>query len=64
MPARKREVSDPQRDERYARGDDRGRFTEDQVDIGPSLERDRRQHATTVADPGQRDRGDRRTPDR
>ena len=47
-------------DKRYVRRDARGRFTTDQVDEGRSLAGDRRQHATSSAQKGQGDRGDRR----
>jgi hypothetical protein len=58
--ARKRELIEPHDgDKRYARRDDQGQFTEDQVDVGRSLSQDRRQHAETVAEKGQGDKGDR-----
>jgi hypothetical protein len=59
MAERKRELLDTGNDKRYIRRDENGRFTTDQVDVGKSLAADRRQHAKTVAKPGQGDRGDR-----
>jgi hypothetical protein len=58
--ARKREMIEPNPgDKRYVRRDERGRFTEDQVDVGRSLATDRRQHAKTKSRPGHGDEGDR-----
>ncbi len=55
----KRELIEPHKgDKRYVRRDDQGRFSKE-VDVGKSLARDRRQHAKTVAKPGEGDRGDR-----
>jgi hypothetical protein len=55
----KRELIEPHKgDKRYVRRDERGRFKE-VVDVGRSLAQDRRQHAKTVAKPGEGDRGDR-----
>lgn len=48
-------------DKRYARRDDEGKFTDDQVDVGKSLAADQRQHSKTPAKKGQGDRGDRQT---
>jgi hypothetical protein len=45
-------------DKRYARRDQDGQFTSDQVSIGKSLAADRRVHAKTVVPKGQGDRGD------
>jgi hypothetical protein len=57
--ARKRELIEPHTgDKRYARRDDQGRFTEDQVDVGRSLNRDNDQTAKTKVEKGQGDRGD------
>jgi hypothetical protein len=57
--ARKRELIEPnQGDKRYARRDDQGRFTDDQVDVGRSLRRDNDQTAKTKVEKGQGDRGD------
>jgi hypothetical protein len=57
--ARKRELIEPHTgDKRYARRDDPGRFTEDQVDVGRSLNRDNDQTAKTKVEKGQGDRGD------
>jgi hypothetical protein len=56
----KRETIEPNRDDkRYARRDDQGRFTDDQVDVGRSLAADQRQHSSTPAKKGEGDRGDR-----
>ncbi len=44
--------------QRYVRRDSKGRFTNDQVDVGRSLAADRRQHAKTKAPKGMKDRGD------
>lgn len=55
----KRELIEPNPgDKRFVRRDENGRFTDDQVDVGRSLGADRRQHAKTVAKPGEGDRGD------
>jgi len=56
-----RERIDRGQDKRYARRDARGRFTSDQVDVGKSLARDRRQAAKTTIRKGQGDRGDRKS---
>jgi len=57
--ARKRELIEPHPgDKRYARRDDQGRFTDDQVDVGRSLSRDNDQTAKTKVEKGQGDRGD------
>ena len=57
--ARKRELIEPHPgDKRYVRRDDKGRFTDDQVDVGESLKDDRRQREKSVVPPGQGDRGD------
>jgi len=59
MMAQKREQIEPNPgDTRYVRRDEHGHFTEDQVDKGQSLSRDRRQHAKRTVPPGQGDRGD------
>jgi hypothetical protein len=58
--SRERELIEPhQGDKRYVRRDERGRFTEDQVNVGRSLAADRRQHAKTRSRPGHGDEGDR-----
>ena len=49
---------------RYVRRDERGRFTEDQTEVGRSSAADQRQHSTTPAKHGQGDRGDRQRPTR
>ncbi len=57
----KRELIEPHAgDKRYARRDDEGHFTGDQVDVGKSLAADQRQHAKHTAEPGEGDRGDRK----
>ena len=59
MAERKRELIEPRDDDkRYARRDDDGPFSEDQVDVGRSLAADRRQKAKSTAPKGQKDRGD------
>ena len=46
MPARKREIIEPHEgDRRYVRRDDRGRVTDDQVDVGRPLSQDNNQQA-------------------
>ena len=58
--AEKRELIEPNEgDKRYVRRDDKGQFTEDQVDVGESLTRDRQRDAKTNAKPGHGDKGDR-----
>lgn len=58
--SRERELIEPHEgDKRYVRRDERGRFTEDQVDVGRSLAADRRQHAKTRSRSGHGDEGDR-----
>jgi hypothetical protein len=55
----KREVIQPNEgDKRYARRDEKGEFTNDQVKVGKSLAADRRTKAKAVAPKGQGDRGD------
>jgi hypothetical protein len=53
----KRELIDTGTDKRYVRRDAKGQF-EESDDQGRSLARDVKQHAKTVAKPGQGDRGD------
>ena len=60
MPERK--TVDTGTDKRYVRRDDRGRFTQDQVDVGRSLAEDQRRDAKAEAKRGYGDQGDRRTP--
>jgi len=55
-----RERLDHPNDKEYLRRDDQGQFTENQVKVGRSLARDRRQHAKTIVPKGQGDRGDQR----
>ncbi len=56
----RRELIEPRKgDKRYVRRDEKGRF--DEVDdVGRSLARDIKQHAKTIAKPGQGDKGDRK----
>ena len=62
MTERKRELIEPNEgDSRFVRRDEKGQFTEDQVDVGRSLAQDRKQQAETESKPGQGDRGDRKT---
>jgi hypothetical protein len=57
---RKREEIQPNPgDKRYARRDEKGRFSSDQSDVGRSLAADRRQHSKTPAKKGMGDKGDR-----
>lgn len=56
-----RERIDRPNDKAYVRRDEHGRFTNDQVEVGRSLERDRRQAAKTTVKKGQGDRGDQKT---
>ena len=58
MPAKRTTIEPHKGDKRYVRRDDKGQFTEDQVDVGKSLAADRRSHSKTVAPKGQGDRGD------
>jgi hypothetical protein len=61
MAARKRELIEPHKgDKRYLRRGVHGQFTDKQVEVGSSLAADRRSKSSTVAKPGQGDRGDRR----
>ena len=57
--AAKREVIDPRSGKRYVRRNKKGEFTEEQVDVGRSLTRDRATQAKTRAKKGQGDKGDR-----
>ncbi|MEO8368438.1 MAG: hypothetical protein ABI806_04495 [Candidatus Solibacter sp.] len=55
----KREVIEPHKgDKRYARRNEQGQFTEEQVNVGKSLAADRRSKAKTIVPKGQGDRGD------
>ena len=54
-----REVIQPKKsDKRYARRDQQGQFTNNQVIVGKSLAADQRSKAKTAAPKGQGDRGD------
>jgi len=56
-----REVIQPHKgDKRYARRNDKGQVTDNQVSVGKSLAADRRSKAKTVVPKGQGDRGDRK----
>lgn len=57
MPDRE-EIEPNPGDKRYVRRDNKGQFTEDQVDEGRSLSADDRQKADHVASEGQGDKGD------
>ena len=59
MPDRER-IEHPE-GQRYARRDERGRFTSDQTAVGRSLAADRRTKAKTTVPKGQGDRGDQRS---
>jgi hypothetical protein len=54
-----RELIDTNKDKRFVRRDERGRF-KDVVDVGKSLAQDRRHQAKTTVKPGEGDRGDQR----
>ena len=54
---RDRELIETDRDKRFVRRDEKGRF-DDVVDVGRSLAQDRKQAAKTKVPPGQGDRGD------
>ena len=57
--AEKRELIEPNEgDKRFIRRDEKGEFTEDQVDVGRSLSQDAQQHSDTPARKGQGDKGD------
>ena len=57
--ATKRELIEPHKgDKRYVRRDDKGQFTDDQVDVGRSLSADNNQRSKKIAPKGQGDRGD------
>ena len=55
----KRELIQPkENDQRYARRDENGQFTTDQVAVGKSLAADRKTKSKTLVPKGQGDRGD------
>ncbi|MBB1283287.1 hypothetical protein HRH25_02800 [Flavisolibacter sp. BT320] len=56
----KRETIAPNNDKRYVRRDEAGRFSESD-DVGRSLSQDRKRTAKNDTEPGQGDRGDRKT---
>ena len=60
MPAKKRELIETGSNKRYARRDDRGRFTKDQVDVGRSSAADQRRQAGSTSS-GQGHKGDRKS---
>jgi hypothetical protein len=57
--AGKRELIEPRGGKRYVRRNKKGEFSDDQVDVGRSLTRDRATDAKTRAKKGQGDKGDR-----
>jgi hypothetical protein len=59
MQAKKRELIETGSSKRYARRDDRGRFTKDQVDVGRSSAADQRRSSGSTSS-GQGDKGDRK----
>jgi hypothetical protein len=62
MAARKRELIEPNPgDKRYVRRDEEGKFTDEQDDVSRSLSQDRKREAKTESQPGQGDRGDRKS---
>lgn len=62
MAERKRELIEPNEgDKRYIRRDEEGKFTDEQDDVGRSLSQDRKRDAKTESQPGQGDRGDRKS---
>jgi len=59
--ARKRELIEPNKDDkRFVRRDEKGRFSESD-DVSRSLSQDQRREAKTPAKKGQGDRGDRKS---
>ncbi len=58
----KRELIEPKpSDKRYVRRDEKGQFSEERVDVGKSLARDRSKHARSMKRrTGREDHGDRR----
>ena len=58
MAAKREKIKPNPGDSRYVRRDEQGHFTNDQVQVGRSLQRDRRQHSKNVVPKGQGDRGD------
>jgi hypothetical protein len=56
--AQKRELIAPNGDKRFARRDEKGQFTKDQVDVSASLSRDVKQHSKRTVKPGFGDKGD------
>ena len=57
-PSGKRERIGEGNSARFVRRDAQGHFTSDQVDVGGSIQADKRQHAKTSASKGNKDRGD------
>ena len=64
MPRKREKIEPNANDERYARRDDAGRFTEDQSSVGRSLAADRRSKSKTEVPKGMGDRGDQKRPKR
>jgi hypothetical protein len=60
---RKRELIEPNEgDERFARREASGKFTDDQADVSRSLSSDRRSKSKTVVPKGMGDRGEQKKP--
>ena len=59
MPSKREMIEPNEGDQRYARRDAKGRFTDSQDDVGRSLSRDQRTSAKTQRKKGEGDRGDR-----
>jgi hypothetical protein len=58
----KRELIEPHKgDKRYVRRDAEGQFTENQVDVGQSLDTDNNQHSKKEVPKGQGEKGDQRS---
>ena len=59
MPKKRETIEPKPGDKRFVRRDKEGHFTEDQTDVGRSLEQDRERRAREKSEPGEGDRGDR-----
>lgn len=59
MPRKREQIEPNPDDKRFIRRDEKGQFTEDQVDVGRSLSQDRQRDAQTEVESGQGDQGDR-----
>jgi len=64
MPRKREKIEPNANDERYARRDAAGQFTEDQSNVGRSLAADRRSKSKTEVPKGMGDRGDQKKPKR